>query len=447
MPDPDSPAAAPLPPLTHGRIWRIAAPIALANVTVPLLGLVDTAVVGQMGQAAPIGAVALGAVILSTVYWIFGFLRMGTTGLAAQALGAGDSAEGAAILQRGLLIALAAGLAFIALQVPLFHAAFRIAPASDGVEGLARDYLALRIWGAPATIAVYALTGWLIARENTRGVLVLQLFINGVNIALDVLFVLGLGWGVTGVAAATLIAEVSGAALGLWLCRAGLVGVGARLWDRARLTLMLRVNGDIAIRSVLLMACFTAFTFLSAAQGDGRLAANQILLQLVMLTAYLLDGVAFAVETLVGQAVGARRAADLRRAVRMCTLWALGGALALTVALALAGGPVIDLMTTAPDVRTLARDYLIWAVVAPLVGIGSFLLDGIFIGATRTAAMRNAMIVSAAGYALALWAFAPFANHGLWAALMAFFALRALTLGAVYPRIPADLDPPKDHPA
>ena len=428
--------------LTHARILRIALPITLANVTVPLLGIVDTAVVGQMGQAAPIGAVGLGAVIVSTVYWVFGFLRMGTTGLTAQALGAGDTAESAAILQRGLLIALAAGVVFILGQRVIADVGLWLSPASAEVESMARDYLSIRLWGAPATIAVYALTGWLIARENTRGVLVLQLATNGVNIALDVLFVLGLGWGVSGVAAATLIAEVSGAALGLYLCREGLVVVGARLWDRARLVRMIKVNGDIMIRSALLIACFTAFTMVSSAQGDTLLAANQILMQLVMLMAYLLDGVAFAAETLVGRAVGARQAPALRRAVWLSSQWAAAGAVALSVVLFAGGWLLIDLMATDPLVRDAARLFLPWAAVSPLIGIASFMLDGIFIGATRTVAMRNGMIVSAAGYALALWLLQPWGNHGIWAALSLFFILRAVTLGVVYPRIPAELERP-----
>lgn len=184
--------------ITNARVLRIAAPIVLSNATVPILGAVDTGVVGQMGLAAPIGAVGIGAIILASVYWIFGFLRMGTSGLAAQAHGAGDRAESGAVLLRGLGVGVAAGLLLIALQVPLVWAAFRIAPASAEVEALARDYLAIRIWGAPATISLYAVTGWLIALERTRGVLALQLWMNGLNIALDLWFVLGLGWGCRG---------------------------------------------------------------------------------------------------------------------------------------------------------------------------------------------------------------------------------------------------------
>ncbi|HEX9856921.1 MAG TPA: MATE family efflux transporter, partial [Paracoccaceae bacterium] len=202
--------------ITHARVLRIAAPIVLSNATVPLLGAVDVGVVGQIGLAAPIGAVGIGAVVLASLYWIFGFLRMGTSGLTAQAHGAGDAAERSAILLRALLIGAAAGLAFVALQVPLFWAAFQLAPASAEVEGLAQHYLAIRIWGAPATIALYAVTGWLIALERTRAVLLLQLWMNGLNVGLDLWFVLGLGWGVGGVATATLIAEWTGLALGLW---------------------------------------------------------------------------------------------------------------------------------------------------------------------------------------------------------------------------------------
>ena len=427
--------------ITHARVLKIAVPIVLANVTVPLLGLVDTAVVGQMGQAAPIGAVGLGAVILASVYWIFGFLRMGTTGLVAQAHGAGDGGEVAAVLQRGLLIAGAAGLVLIAVQGPFIAAAFRIAPASAEVEELTRAYLAIRIWGAPATIALYALTGWLIALERTRAVLALQLVMNGLNIGLDIWFVLGLGWGVEGVAIATLIAEAAGLGFGLWLCRAGLRRAGGRILDALKLRRMAAVNGDIMIRSVLLQASFTSFLFLSAGQGDTVLAANQVLMQFLTLMAYLLDGFAFTAETLVGQAVGARAAPRLSRAVRLSSGWALGSAVALSAAFWLGGGLIIDTLTTAEDVRATARAYLFWAALSPLLGVASFQLDGIFIGATRTAEMRNAMALSAAGYALAVWLLMPLGNHGLWAALSLFFLLRAVTLGALYPRILQEAKP------
>jgi len=428
--------------LTHARVLKIALPIVLANVTVPLLGLVDTAVVGQLGLAAPIGAVGLGAVILSSVYWIFGFLRMGTTGLTAQAHGAGDTGEVGAILKRGLLIAGAGGLALLVLQLPLVWAAFQIAPASAEVEDLTRAYLQIRIWGAPAIIATYALSGWLIALERTRAVLALQLLMNGLNIVLDVVFVLWLDWGVGGVALATVMAEVAGVTFGLWLCRAGLVATATRVFDAVRLRHMASVNGDIMIRSVLLTASFTAFMFLSAGQGDTQLAANQVLLQFLTLMAFLLDGFAFAAETLVGQAVGARRLSAFRQTVRLSAIWCGSGALLMALVIATLGAPLIDLLTTAPEVRATARQFLFWAALSPLFGVASFLLDGIFIGATRTREMRNAMILSVAVYALSIWLLLPYGNHGLWASMLVLYIARALTLGAVYPRIPRSLEAP-----
>ena len=435
-----APALAGAAEVTHGRVLRIALPIVLSNATVPLLGAVDTAVVGQMGMAAPIGAVGVGAIILASVYWIFGFLRMGTSGLAAQAHGAGDWPERDAVLHRALMIGAAAGLVFVLVQGPLVWAACGMAPASAEVEGLARQYLSIRIWGAPATIALYAVTGWLIALERTRAVFALQIWQNGVNIGLDLWFVLGLGWGVPGVAVATLIAEWSGLALGLWFCRAAfagqVAGAWARVWDAARLRRMAGVNTDIMIRSVLLQGSFTAFVFLGAGLGDVTLAANQVLLQFIEVAAYALDGFAFAAEALVGQAVGARSVAGLRRGAWLSSLWALAGTVLMCGAFALFGPAIIDVMTTSAEVRSEARIYLPWLVAAPLVGLAAWMLDGVFIGATRTAEMRRAMLVSVAVYALALaWLLPTYGSHGLWAALMVLNTMRALTLGAMWPTV------------
>jgi len=426
--------------LTHARVARIAFPIVLSNATVPILGAVDTGVVGQLGEAAPIGAVGLGAVILTSVYWLFGFLRMGTVGLASQALGARDEAEVAAILSRVLLIAGAAGLALIALQAPIFLAALRLAPASEEVEGLARSYLAVRIWSAPAAIAVYGITGWLIAQERTGAVLALQLWMNGINILLDLVFVLGFGWGVPGVAVATLIAEISGAAMGLWLCRAAFAGRSwrdpVRVFERVKLVRMAAVNSDILIRSVLLQAIFLSFLFRGSGLGDATLAANQVLLQFLYITAYALDGFAFAAETLVGQATGARSRERLRRGAALCAIWTVGTAGVLTLCFALGGTLLIDTMATDEGVREAARAYLPWVLLAPLAGAAAWILDGIFIGATRTADMRNMMALSALVYAAALIALVPFfGNHGLWAALMVSFVARGITLAVRYPAL------------
>ena len=427
--------------ITHARVWRIAGPIVLSNATVPLLGAVDTAVVGQLGTAAPIGAVGLGAVILATLYWVFGFLRMGTSGLAAQAHGAGDGAERTAVLLRALIVGLGAGVALIALQIVLFGAAFALAPASAEVEALARQYLAIRIWGAPATIALYAITGWLIAVERTRAVFVLQLWINGLNIALDLWFVLGLGWGVPGVAGATLIAEWTGLAVGLWFCRdafgAALRAALARIGDRLALVRMIAVNRDIMIRSVVLQACFTAFVFLGARHGDVTLAANQVLLQFLGILSYALDGFAFAAETLVGQAIGARAVGEVRQAIRLSLIWTVAGGVALGLAFLLAGPWLIDLMATDPGVRAEARAHLPWIVAAPVFGALAWAYDGIYIGALLTAEMRRLMLTSAALYVLALILLMPYGNHGLWAALMVLFAARSALMLWRSPRVAA----------
>ena len=431
-------------PIGHARVLKIALPIVLANATVPILGAVDTGVIGQLGQAAPIGAVGIGAIVLTSIYWLFGFLRMGTTGLTAQALGAGEQGEMRALLMRALMMGGAAGLGLILLQAPLLWAAFAIAPASADVETLARAYIGIRIWSAPAAIALYGITGWLIALERTRAVLALQLWMNGLNIGLDLWFVLGLGWGVEGVALATFLAEWSGLAAGLFLCREGLAGGAWRAWGRVfdlvRLRRMLTVNGDILIRSVLLQAAFVSFLFLGAGLGDVTLAANQVLLQFLQISAYALDGFAFAAEALVGQALGARSRARLRRAALLTSGWGVLIVLALAVAFALAGGRIIELMTTSTEVRAEARAYLGWMVAAPLIGVASWMLDGIFIGATRTGDMRNAMIVSTLIYALAVWLLLPLGNHGLWAALMVLFVARAVTLALRYPALESRAD-------
>ncbi|RYH07931.1 MATE family efflux transporter [Tropicimonas sp. IMCC6043] len=427
-------------PITHRRVLAIAAPIVLSNTTVPILGLVDTGVVGQMGEAAPIGAVGIGAIILTSIYWIFGFVRMGTTGLVGQAHGAGNRAEVSALLTRALIVAGIAGGATILAQSAIFAGAFRLSPASPEVEALARQYLAIRVWSAPAAIAIFGLTGWLIALERTCSVLVLQVAMNAVNIALDLLFVLGFEWGVRGVAVATFVAEWGGAGLGLWLCRDAFAGRFWRDWsrvfDRVQLFRMASVNTDILIRSLLLQAIFVSFLFFAADLGDVALAANQVLLQFLQVTAYAMDGFAFSAEALVAQAMGRRSVPALRRSAVMTSLWGLGAGLAMAAGFALVGGAVIDLMTTAPEVRIAARDYLPWMVAVPILGAAPWMLDGIFIGATRTRDMRNMMLLSALAYVLTLAALMPvFGNHGLWAALAVSFVARGTTLWIRYPAL------------
>ena len=426
--------------LSHKRVLGVAIPIVLANATIPILGAVATAVVGQLGLAAPIGAVGIGAIIITAIYWLFGFLRMGTTGLTAQAIGSGDKPETSALLVRGVIIGLVAGLELIIAQVPVFLGALQLSPASMEVESLAQKYLQIRVYSAPAAIALFGSTGWLIAKEKTREVLLLQLALNGINITLDLVFVLKLGWGVEGVAIATLIAEWSGLIFGLWLAREGFNNGYWKNWiqifDRVRLIQMAKVNSDIMIRSILLEIGFVSFLFLGSSFDDATLAANQVLIQFLNITAYALDGFAFAAEALVGQALGAKNRPLFRRAVIMTSQWGLGSVILMALAFFVFGNSIINVMTTAEDVRVVSYEYLPWMVAAPLAGVAAWMLDGIFIGATRTADMRNMMFISFCIYLIALALLLPnYGNHGLWASLIIFSIARGVTLGFKYPAL------------
>lgn len=440
-------ATGPASRITNRRVLKIALPIVLSNATVPILGAVDVGVVGQMGAAAPIGAVGLGAIILSSLYWIFGFLRMGTVGLVGQAEGAGDKAEVSAWLTRALLVALTGGLLLIVLQPLIIWGALQVAPASAEVESLARQYLSIRIWTAPAAIAVYALTGWLIAMERTAAVFWVQLTMNGINILLDLLFVLVFDWGVPGVAVATVIAEVSGAALGLWFCRDAFARRDWRDWprifNRARLIRMALLNSDILIRSAMLMIIFLSFVFIGARFGDVTLAANEVLIQFVYITAYAMDGFAFAAETLIARAVGRGDRAQIRRSALLTSFWGLGVCLVMACAFALSGGWIIDLMAKDPQVQRAARDYLPYMVAGPVLGWAAWMLDGIFIGATRSRDMRNMMALSFAIYWATVLILVPsLGNHGLWIALLVSFVARGVALATRYPALERDLGQP-----
>ena len=433
--------------ITHRTVLAIALPIMLSNVSTPLLGAVDTAVVGQIPDPAYIGAVAVGSLIFTFLFWAFGFLRMGTTGLTAQALGAQKPDEIVATLGRALLVAAGAGSTLVLLQWPIREAAFALLDASPGVEQLGRDYYDIRIWAAPATLANYALLGWFIGRGRTDIALVLQLVLNLSNIALDLWFVLGLGWDVRGVAAGTVLAEWFAASVGLGIALRHARFLGAawswpRLLDPVQLRRTVVVNSDIMVRSLALIFVFVWFMAQGAAQGDVRLAANAVLMQFISISAYFLDGLAFAAEALVGRAVGAMRRGAFAAAARLTSIWAGAVAAAISVLLLLFGPMLIDLLSVDVAVRAAARIYLPWAVGAPLLGVWAFQLDGIFIGATRTADMRNAMLTSAAIFLLAWWLLLPWENHGLWAALYVNYLARTVTLLRYYPALLRSVAPP-----
>ncbi len=425
----------------HRRVWALAGPIMLANLSTPLLGAVDTAVVGQLPDAAYIGGVAIGALVFSFLFWGFGFLRMGTTGFTAQAHGAGDRDELRATLLRPLILALGLGVLLIALRAPIGMLAFDLLEASPEVETQAASYYEIRIWSAPAALVNYTVLGWLLGIQRTRSALVLQVVLNGVNIVLDLVFVIDLGWGIEGVALASLIAETGAAALGIAVVSRAVAQGGGR-WDwsrlrrRDRVVALFRVNLDIFLRTLALIFAFSYFTAQGAKMGDITLAANAILMHLLTMMAYGLDGFSHAAEILAGSALGARSRAAFLGAVRSATIWGFGCAVVVALAYAALGPQIIGLFTVLPEVRATAEAFLPWIVLSPLVSVWSFLLDGIFIGTTRTAAMRNAMAVSLLAYLSACWLLVPaLGNHGLWLAFTLFMAARAVTLGVAFPRL------------
>jgi len=415
----------------------------LSNVSTPLLGVVDTAVVGRIPDPAHVGAVAVGALIFSFAFWGFGFLRMGTTGLTAQALGAGDEREVRAGLVRALLVATGCGTALIALQWPIRWLSFALLEGSEQVEALATIYFDVRIYSAPAALTSYALLGWFVGLGRTGVGLGLQLVLNVTNMALDALFVLGLGWGVEGVALGTLIAEWVAAIVGLVVAFGVLRRRGSRsvdwerVLDRERVKRTFAVSSDIMIRSLALVFAFAFFTAQGAAMGEVLLAANAVLMQFINVSAYVLDGLAFAAEALVGRAIGAGDPSAIRVAIQRTTLWASGLALLIALFLFGFGDTFIRWMIVDEAARAAASDYLFWAAAAPFIGVWCFQLDGIFIGATRTAEMRNAALASLGLFLGAWWLLRPYGNHGLWASLHAHYLARTLTLLRYTPRITA----------
>ena len=425
----------------HRRVWRIAGPIMLSNVSTPLIGIVDTAVVGHLDHAYYIGAVAIGTMIFSFLFWGFGFLRMGTTGLTAQARGAGDRAMLQATLLRALLLAVVFGVALMLLRGPLAWVSFSLIDASADVERHAGDYFRIRMWGAPAALANYVLMGWLLGIGRSGLVFALQLVLNGVNVVLDLVFVMGFGWGVPGVAAASLIAEITALAVGIavvLVIARGMKGHWrlAMLGDLEAFRRLLAVNRDIFIRTLCLVGGFAYFQVKAAELGDLLLAANAVLLNLFLFLSYALDGYAFAAEALTGERAGAGDNRGFRQAVRATSVWALATSVLFTLAYFAVGTLLIDTLTDIEAVRQTARIYLPWAAMLPIVSVWCFQFDGIYVGATWSAAMRNTMLVSLLIYLAAAWIAVPlFGNHGLWLALAIFMTARGVTMAIAYPAL------------
>lgn len=431
-------------PLTHGAVLAVSIPIILSNITTPLVGAVDTAVVGQLGDAAKLGGVAIGAQVFQLLFWTFGFLRLGTSGLTAQAKGAGDDSELAATLQRALLAAIALGVAVLVLQIPIGGLGLWLMGGSAKVQNAARLYFAWRIWAAPFVFVNYALLGWFIGLAEAGRAFALQLLLNLVNIGVSILLVLVLHWGVAGAGAAALSAEVVASVGGVALALRELAMRGgranlAKVLAAAPLRRLFAINTDIMVRTICLLLAFATLTALGARNGDAALAANGILLDLFGIAANFLDGFANAAETFVGQAIGARQRDRLADAIRLTSAWAVALSFLASFALWQFGGAAIDVMTTSPEVRAAARIYLGWCAMTPIAGVAAFQLDGIFIGATRGTDMRNMMLFSLALFVLAAALLVPpYGNHGLWMALVVFFVVRGFTLGSRLPALVRD---------
>lgn len=425
----------------HRRVLTLAFPIVLANLTQPILGAVDTAVAGHLDGPQYLGGVALGGLVFNFVFWGFGFLRMGTTGIVAQAYGARDDAALSASLLRALLLAAAIGAAVLALQVPLIGFGVAALGGSDAVQASARLYCHARIWAAPFVLANYVVLGYLLGTQRVRLALVTQVFINAVNIVAVLAFVYRLDWGIAGIGAATAAADACGFALGiaiLWHVRTRGLSPPAwtQLFDARAMRRLVAINRDIFVRTLCLVGSFAWFAHLGARQGDAILAANALLLNFQTFMAFGLDGFAHAAEALVGAATGARDRHAFRQAVRVTMLWSAIGAAGFTLVYWAGGAWIIGRLTDQPAVRAAALDYLPWAAALPVASAAGFQLDGVFIGATRTRELMKAMAVSFAVFMLAAWALAgPLGNHGLWLALTIFMIARGVTLLVQLPSI------------
>jgi multidrug resistance protein, MATE family len=417
--------------VTHAEVARLAFPMTLAHLSTPLLGFVDATVIGRLGQAHLLGAIAAAAVVFDFIFWGFGFLRMGTASLAAQSTGRGDVMESRAVLLRALIVAAALGLTLIILQAPIAWIGFSLLEASAPVTEAARSYYDVRIWSAPFALANYALLGAFIGRGKTGIALGLQVLVNLSNMIFNIALVYGLSMGVRGSAFGTFCAEVVGVVAGL----RALSGIDrswfsvdiAVLKNRARLVQMVSINRDLVIRTAALLFSYAFFTSQGARHGDVLLAANAVLMNIYLTGAYFLDGFATAAQQLCGQAFGAADGTRFRQAVRLTAIWSLGFSAALSAAACLGAPGFIDFVTTNDAVRQAARACIPYAALACFLGAPAFEFDGVFIGAAWTRDMRNMMLASLAFYLAIFWALRGLGNGGLWLSFLLFLMARGAT--------------------
>lgn len=429
---------APLHPSIGSRqVFAIAGPAMVANLTTPLIGVVSTSAIGRLDDAALLGGVAMASVIFDCLFWLFGFLRMSTLAFTAQALGAGETREQTVILVRGFIVAGLIGAALIALQLPLAAVLFDLMGGSEGVTRAAKTYFMIRIWSAPLALANYVILGWLVGQARASSALLLQIAINLINTAATLLLVLVYDTGIAGAAIAALLSEAVGFVLGVIVCRrhadGGFAVPRATLFDRSKLMRLLSVNSDILVRTAALIAVFLFFTAKGARAGDVTLAANSVLNNFLLVSAFFLDGLANAAQQLCGRTFGARDAKGFADSTRLVLVWGLGFAMVVATLFALFGPVLIDVMTASEDVRRAARDFLPFVVMAPLPGVFAFGFDGIYVGATWAREMRNLMLASLAIFLGTWWALQSLGNAGLWWALIASYAARGGLQGARYP--------------
>ena len=433
--------------VSRSHVMRLAIPVMLAQAAIAATGVVDTAVMGLYGDKSDLAAVAIASVAFSFIYWGFGFLRMATTGLVAQALGRSDQAEARATLQRGLLIGAAFGLVIFLLSPLLRMGVFLPFGAEPDVVDLADGYFAARVWGAPALLTQYAITGWLLGTGRTGALLAMQVVMNGVNIVLDIWFVAGLGWGPAGIGAGTAIAEWVALLFGLALVWRSLQPE-AGLFDRAALLALFNANRDILIRTLALLFAFAWFVRSGAQMGTAQLAGNEVLLQFITVAAFVLDGFAFVAEKEVGEAYGARDPARLRRAMLVTTELAFGFGRIISALYLFGGGAIISGFISDPDARDAALTFLPYCAAVPIIGVAAYQLDGFFLGATQGRAMRNAAIFVTVAYVTLDLILRPlFGNAGVWIAFLGMYVFRAAALGWYLPSLMrATASPPPPQP-
>ncbi len=421
------------------KILRLALPNIVSNITIPLLGMVDLAITGHLGESYYIGAIAVGSMLFNLIYWAFAFLRMGVSGLTAQAYGARNFKLMHANFARGLMVALSAGLVLIALQVPIEKLAFWLLDSSPEVKLYAKKYFFIRIWAAPATIGMYALTGWFIGMQNTKTPMVVAILINVINIGLSFLFVVVFGMDIEGVALGTLIAQYSGFILAIFLLRKNYKKVfkyydRARLFDKTELLKFFKVNRDIFIRTMSLLLVFTFFTSKSASVNDDVLAANSLLMQFLFIFSFLTDGFAYAAEALVGKYYGAKDSGNLKRVIRLSFIWGAILSLFFTLVYVLAGDAILRLLTNQQSVLDVCNDYRFWIYLIPIASISSFVWDGIYIGVTASKYMRNSMLIAVFVIFFPVWYLLneSLLNHALWLAFMLFLLTRGVAQTFIY---------------